>query len=56
MDKIEGNRYDNYVIVTHGLLMRILIMRYFRIKVEDIMKMKNPDNCEFWILNKEENG
>ena len=42
----------NYVIVTHGLLMRIFCMCYFRWTVMEFEQVWNPSNCEMWVLQK----
>ena len=44
----------NYVIVTHGLLMRIFCMCYFRWTVMEFEQVWNPSNCEMWVLQKVE--
>ena len=43
---------DNYVIVTHGLLMRIFCMCYLRWTVLEFEQVWNPSNCEIWVLQK----
>ncbi|KOO32006.1 phosphoglycerate bisphosphoglycerate mutase family protein, partial [Chrysochromulina tobinii] len=42
----------NYVIVTHGLLMRIFLMCYLRWTVQEFEQVWNPSNCEIWVLNR----
>jgi len=44
--------YDTVVIVTHGLTMRLLCMRYFRWTVREFEQVWNPDNAEMWVLEK----
>lgn len=48
----EDKKYDNYVIVTHGLLMRCFLMRYFKWTIKKFESIKNPENCEIWTLEK----
>lgn len=43
---------QNVVIVTHGLTMRLFLMRWFHLKVEEYEAIKNPKNCDFIILTK----
>ncbi|KAL4460953.1 hypothetical protein ABPG74_016425 [Tetrahymena malaccensis] len=45
-----------FVIVTHGMVMRLLLMRYFKQGISDFEQMENPLNCECWILKKDEKG
>eukprot|EP00993_Chasmostoma_nieuportense_P001787 NODE_2636_length_1130_cov_36.654038_g2514_i0.p1 GENE.NODE_2636_length_1130_cov_36.654038_g2514_i0~~NODE_2636_length_1130_cov_36.654038_g2514_i0.p1 ORF type:complete len:365 (+),score=103.57 NODE_2636_length_1130_cov_36.654038_g2514_i0:62-1096(+) len=48
-------RVDTLVLVTHGLVMRFVLMRYFRWSVETFESVWNPENCEMWVLKKGEN-
>lgn len=43
-------------IITHGMAMRVLIMRWFHMTVEEFELLKNPRNCEAVVLNKQANG
>ena len=43
------------VIVTHGMLMRIFLKRFFHMSVEEFEILKNPTNCEFCILELQDN-
>ncbi|KAL0398087.1 UNVERIFIED_CONTAM: Phosphoglycerate mutase-like protein AT74 [Sesamum radiatum] len=40
----------NLVIVSHGLAIRIFLMRWFRWTVEQFEVLKNPKNCEFRVM------
>lgn len=42
----------NAVIVTHGLLIRLFIFRWFHLTVEMFEQMKNPDNCSVVVLER----
>ena len=42
----------NYVLVTHGLLMRIFCMCYFKWTVREFEQVWNPTNCEIWVLER----
>lgn len=56
MDHCDREKYENIVIVTHGLTMRYFIMRYLKLSVEDFERMWNPKNCEYWILQNDGKG
>ena len=43
---------ENFVLVTHGLLMRIFCMCYLRWTVAEFEEVWNPSNCEMWVLEK----
>mmetsp|Transcript_34082 Transcript_34082/g.108811 ORF Transcript_34082/g.108811 Transcript_34082/m.108811 type:complete len:404 (+) Transcript_34082:130-1341(+) len=45
---------QNYVLVTHGLLMRIFCMCYLRWTVTEFEQVWNPSNCEIWVLERDE--
>lgn len=47
---LSNRRADNFVLVTHGLIMRLLCMRIFRWTVTEFEQVWNPDNCEIWVL------
>lgn len=47
---------ENALIVTHGMSMRLLLMKWLHLTVENFEKLKNPKNCQFVVLNKLENG
>lgn len=50
------NDYDlenmNIVIVTHGLTLRLFLMRWFQFSVKEFENSENPDNAQLTILNK----
>jgi len=52
MDMYHRDKADILVIVTHGLYMRLLLMRYFKWSVQYFEKLKNPENTETWMLEK----
>lgn len=41
---------ENCVLVTHGLTMRLFILRYYHLTVEDFESMLAPKNCQPIIL------
>lgn len=52
----DDRHVDNFVMVTHGLLMRIFCMCYFRWTVLEFERVWNPSNCEIWVLEKTKSG
>lgn len=56
MDHYHKEKYQNVIIVTHGLTMRYFIMKYLKLSVEQFEKMWNPKNCEFWVLENDGKG
>jgi len=42
----------NIVIVTHGLALRLFLMRWFQWSVDDFEQSQNPENCELITMNK----
>ncbi|GFQ00362.1 phosphoglycerate mutase-like protein at74h [Phtheirospermum japonicum] len=40
----------NLVIVSHGLAIRIFLMKWFRWTVKQFERLKNPKNCEFRVM------
>ena len=53
-DKIDFP--DNCIVVTHGMALRAFIMRWLHLSVEEFEGLKNPMNCEFFILERQPNG
>jgi broad specificity phosphatase PhoE len=49
-------RYQNCVLVTHGISIRVLLARYFRYSVDQFHELANPKNCEMVILNHDGSG
>jgi broad specificity phosphatase PhoE len=41
---------NNVLIVTHGYALRILLMRWFHLGVEDFHTIANPKNCQMYEL------
>ncbi|MBX7108191.1 MAG: histidine phosphatase family protein [Chitinophagales bacterium] len=46
----------NVVIVTHGMTIRVFLMRWYRWTVEKFETVANPHNCEYFVMEKRENG
>ncbi len=47
---------ENCVLVTHGLTMRLFIMRFFHLTVEEFERMVAPKNCDLVILELQADG
>jgi broad specificity phosphatase PhoE len=45
---------NNICIVSHGLFMRLFIMRYFRWTVDKYHTLKNFENCDYCILERDD--
>lgn len=53
LDLFENNQEDcaeNVVVVSHGMMIRILVMRLLKLTVEEFEKLRNPKNCEKIVL------
>lgn len=46
----------NLIIVSHGLAIRIFLMRWFRWTVEQFERLKNPKNCELRVMQLGDGG
>ena len=44
----------NTLIVTHGMTMRVFLMRWFHWRVEEFETVCNPDNCQVIVLEQED--
>lgn len=51
----KSNFPNNCIIVTHGMTIRLFLMKWFHWIVEDFDNLKNPDNCDIIILERKEN-
>ena len=49
-------RYQNCVLVTHGIAIRVLLARYFRYSVDEFHELVNPKNCEMIVLEHDGSG
>jgi len=45
----NSNMQPHVIIVTHGLTLRLFLMRWFHWTVEEFESLENPDNCQ--IIN-----
>lgn len=44
---------ENTLIVTHGMTLRIFLMRWFHWSVEDFENIRNPVNCSVIVMEKD---
>ncbi|KAK9326304.1 histidine phosphatase superfamily [Lipomyces orientalis] len=44
------------VLVTHGLMTRVFLMKWYRWTVERFESLKNVNYCEFVVMERQENG
>jgi broad specificity phosphatase PhoE len=42
----------NVLLVTHGLTLRLFLMRWFHWTVEEFENLRNPSNCQIVVMNK----
>jgi len=47
---------ENFVIVSHGITIRLLLMRYFKWTVDEFHQLWNPENCQMAVLQLQSNG
>ncbi len=47
---------ENAVMVTHGMTIRLFLMRWFHWTVEEFEQLSNPHNCEFLVLEQRADG
>ena len=43
---------QNTLIITHGLTLRLFLMRWFHWTVEEFETIRNPHNCQIVVMNK----
>ena len=46
----------NVVIITHGMALRLFLMRWLHKPVEEFESWANPKNCEYKLLERNNNG
>lgn len=49
----DANKSQYFVIVTHGIAVRVLLSRYFRYTIDQFHLLSNPRNCEMIELEHE---
>ena len=47
---------QNTLIITHGLTLRLFLMRWFHWTVEEFENLRNPRNCQVVVMQKKEGG
>ncbi|MCU0449463.1 MAG: histidine phosphatase family protein [Bernardetiaceae bacterium] len=47
---------QNAVLITHGMAIRLFLMRWFHLTVEEFEQLANPRNCEMVVLTRNERG
>lgn len=47
---------ENVVIVSHGMTIRLFLMRWLHWNVEEFEKVKNPDNCQILVMEQNKAG
>ncbi len=49
----KTNFPENVLIVSHGMAMRLFLMRWFHWSVEEFENLRNPKNCQIIIMEKQ---
>ena len=52
----ETQKSQNYVLVTHGISIRVFLARYFRYSIDQFNLLANPKNCEMVVLKHDNSG
>jgi len=52
----KENFPENAVIITHGMTIRLFLMRWFHWNVEKFESFANPENCQWVIMERDEKG
>ena len=47
---------ENVLIVTHGMTLRLFLMRWFHWTVEEFEQIANPGNCQLVVLERQPGG
>jgi len=47
---------ENVLIVTHGMTLRIFLMRWFHWIPEEFNAVRNPKNCQFVVIEMNDDG
>jgi broad specificity phosphatase PhoE len=54
-DFIKKNFPRNAIVVTHGMTMRLFLMRWFHSSTEEFESWGNPVNCGYYLLERGDN-
>merc|ERR1712099_58594 len=49
----EDNEAENQVIVSHGMMILVTIMRLFKMPISDFDSLESLKNCEFVVLERD---
>lgn len=52
----KPNYPQNALIVTHGMTLRLFLMRWFHWSVEEFENLHNPRNCQVVVMQQESSG
>lgn len=52
----EGDSASVCVLVTHGLMTRVFLMKWYHFSVEYFEDLRNVDHCEFVVMRLNDNG
>jgi len=52
----KSNYPQNTLIVTHGLTLRLFLMRWFHWTVEEFENLLNPHNCQIVVMQQQADG
>jgi len=55
-DFVKADFPENMIVVSHGLTIRLFLMRWFHWTVEQFEKLRNPHNCQHYVLDKMPDG
>ena len=53
---MHGIIWDNVVIVSHALTIKVFMMNFLNLSVKDFDNIKQLDNAQYWIIEKNEKG
>ncbi|NQU29736.1 MAG: histidine phosphatase family protein, partial [Anaerolineae bacterium] len=45
---------ENALIVTHGMTLRLFLMRWYHWTVEEFENIRNPKNCQIIVMEKQD--
>ncbi len=52
----DDNFPENVIIVTHGFTLRVFLMRWFHLTVEEFETIRNPKNCQIFKMSLGDSG
>jgi broad specificity phosphatase PhoE len=55
-DFAKNNFPENAVMITHGMTIRLFLMRWFHYRVTEFEELCNPPNCDMIVMELRENG